>query len=66
MKTIEYLDKAVVEEKAGEARVDPNVGLMRLLDDAGHDSRHIRARAIVEGGAQLSFGTAKQKNSEDG
>lgn len=48
-----YLHEAVVEVEAGEAGVDADVGLVRLLQHPPHDPVHVGARPVVVLAAQL-------------
>lgn len=54
-KKCSYIDETIVEEESSEAGVNARVGRLRLLDYGSNDRRHVRARGVVEGGAQLSL-----------
>jgi len=63
---IAYIDKAIMEMEAKKAGIDPGVRAVSLEYDAADDGRHVRARAFVEGGGQLSLGAMQEQWQEDG
>jgi len=55
-----------MEMEAKKAGIDPGVRAVSLEYDAADDGRHVRARAFVEGGGQLSLGAMQEQWQEDG
>jgi hypothetical protein len=51
-----------MEEEASETRQNAGIRLLRLLDYASNNARHIRASAVIKGGAKLSLRTLANQN----
>jgi hypothetical protein len=61
-----YLHEAVVEVEAGEAGVDADVGLVRLLQHPPHHPVHVGARLVVVLAAQLRRAGPDAEPERDG